>query len=150
VRRDRIVLISCLVLFAASAAGSVAAAPLGTWDLAVFLILGPLVLLGDRFEVQHTSTRVSGSAIGLLLAGAILGPTQVWLLAVLSIVVDMLCWRPRLVPTAVDFAAYGVFALAGSIVVHLVADLLDATVADAAFGLAILAGAFAGFLSAIS
>ena len=140
-RRETYVLGLSLALFAATAAVGVLVAPLGSWDLWVLLILAPLIILGDIVEIELPNVRVTGSSIGLLIAGAILGPTPVWLLATLTTVHDLLRRRPRPVWAGVNLAAYGVFTLVCSLVIRELAGALGLTPKDAAFALAILAGA---------
>jgi putative nucleotidyltransferase with HDIG domain len=141
VRREKLVLSLSFVLFAAAAAADVAVASMGSWDLALLLILAPLVILADVMDVRFASMRVSGAFLGLLLAAAILGPAQASLLAVLSIVVDTIRCRPRRVWAAVNLAAFCVFPLLGGLAMHALAGLTGATIHDPEFGLAIVAGA---------
>jgi putative nucleotidyltransferase with HDIG domain len=141
VRRENLVLGLSLATFAVSAVVSAHVEPLGHWDLWVLVILAPLVVLGDLIEVELPNVRVTGSAIGLLIAAAILGPTQVWLLALLTTLLDIIRRRPRPVWAAVNLAAYGVFPLVCALIIHGLADVSHLTPKEAAFALVILAGA---------
>jgi len=147
VRRENLVLGLSVLLFVAAVAGDVSVAHLGSWDPALLLILAPLVILADIMDVRFASMRVSGAFLGLLLAAAILGPAQASLLAILSIVLDTIRCRPRMVWAAVNLAAFAVFPLLAGLVMHGAADAIDASIEDAEFGLAIVAGATVATLS---
>jgi putative nucleotidyltransferase with HDIG domain len=114
--------------------------PIGSWDLAVLLILAPLVILADFLEVDVASMRVSGAFLGLLLAAAILGPAQASLLAILATVVDTIRYRPRRVFAAVNFGAFAIFPVLSGFTMLGVTQFTGSDIRDPEFALALLAG----------
>ena len=146
-RRENLVFGLSLVLFAAALAADAALAHMGSWNLALLIILAPLVILADVMDIRIAAMRVSGAFLGLLLAAAILGPAQASVLAVLSIILDTVRCRPRKVWAAVNLAAFATFPLLGGLVMHGLADATGATIDDPEFGLVIVAGAVVATLS---
>jgi putative nucleotidyltransferase with HDIG domain len=147
VRRENLVFGLSLVLFAAALAADVALAHMGSWNVALLIILAPLVILADVMDIRIAAMRVSGAFLGLLLAAAILGPAQASVLAILSIVLDTVRCRPRKVWAAVNLAAFATFPLLGGLVMHGLADATGFTIDDPEFGLVIVAGAIVATLS---
>jgi putative nucleotidyltransferase with HDIG domain len=140
VSRERLVLgLSVVILLAACAVGF-AAASLGTWDLKILLIAGPLVIAADMLDIPIGKVRVSSSRLGMLLAAALLGPTQAAVLGVASILVDTARTRSRTAwAVSSNLAAFAACPLAGGLAMHWVADALGASIADGAFVIPIVA-----------
>jgi putative nucleotidyltransferase with HDIG domain len=139
-RRDKAVFWLSIALLVFTSAVDVVLIPIGSWDLAVLLILGPLVILADFLEVDVASMRVSGAFLGLLLAAAILGPAQASLLAILATVVDTIRYRPRRVFAAVNFGAFAIFPVLSGFTMLGVTQFTGSDIRDPEFALALLAG----------
>jgi putative nucleotidyltransferase with HDIG domain len=139
-RRDKAVFWLSIALLVFTSAVDVVLIPIGSWDLAVLLILAPLVILADFLEVDVASMRVSGAFLGLLLAAAILGPAQASLLAILATVVDTIRYRPRRVFAAVNFGAFAIFPVLSGFTMLGVTQFTGSDIRDPEFALALLAG----------
>jgi putative nucleotidyltransferase with HDIG domain len=139
-RRDKAVFWLSIALLVFTSAVDLVLIPIGSWDLAVLLILAPLVILADFLEVDVASMRVSGAFLGLLLAAAILGPAQASLLAILATVVDTIRYRPRRVFAAVNFGAFAIFPVLSGFTMLGVTQFTGSDIRDPEFALALLAG----------
>jgi putative nucleotidyltransferase with HDIG domain len=138
VSRERLVLALSLALFVAVTAVGVVVAPLGTWDLKILAVAAPLVIAAEMVDIQVGKCRVSASRLGLLLAAALLGPTQAAALGSISILVDSVRTRSRLVWAVNNLAAFAASGLAGGLAMFWVADAIGASIEDSAFVLPIL------------
>ena len=125
----------CLI----TAIAAVTVAPAGSWDPAILAVAAPLVIAADMLDIEIGKTRVSGAFLGLLLAAALLGPTQAAVLGVISIVIDSVRTRARLVNACSNVAAFSAFPLFGGLAMHAVADRLHVTIDDGEYALAVLA-----------
>jgi putative nucleotidyltransferase with HDIG domain len=132
------------VVCAAALVASLLANSLGTWDLEIVLIVGPLVIAGDLVEISLGKARISGAFLGLLLAAALLGPAQAACLGVMAILVDTVRSRPKPVWASVNLAAFSAFPLLAGIVMHVVAETAGVTIGDPEFAFAIVAGSAVG------
>jgi putative nucleotidyltransferase with HDIG domain len=113
--------------------------PEGSWDPAILVIAAPLVIAADMIDIEIGKVRMSGAMLGLLLAAALLGPVQAASLGVVSMLIDSVRTRARLVNACSNLAAFAAFPLFGGIAMHATADAVHATIADGEFALAILA-----------
>jgi putative nucleotidyltransferase with HDIG domain len=146
VRRERIVIALSLSICLAVVGVCIPLAHLGSWDLAVLAVLGPLVIAADLVDISFGKARISGSFLGLLLAAALLGPTQAALLGVASIVVDTLRNRTKLVWACMNFAACSAFPLVAGVVMLLLGDAWGLTIRDASYSLVLITGSAIGTL----
>jgi putative nucleotidyltransferase with HDIG domain len=138
VSRERLVLALSLALFAAVTAVGVVVAPLGTWDLRILAVAGPLVIAAEMVDIQVGKCRVSASRLGLLLAAALLGPAQAAALGSVSILVDSVRTRTRVVWAVNNLAAFAASGLVGGLAMFWVADAIGASIEDGAYVLPII------------
>jgi putative nucleotidyltransferase with HDIG domain len=138
VSRERLVLALSLALIAAVTAVGVVVAPLGTWDLRILAVAAPLVILAEMVDIQVGNCRVSASRLGMLLAAALLGPAQAAALGGVSILVDSVRTRTRLMWAVNNLAAFVASGLVGGLAMHWTADAIGASIKDGAYVLPIL------------
>jgi putative nucleotidyltransferase with HDIG domain len=125
-------------LAAATVAG-ILLADHGSWDPVLFGVLLALIIGAGFVEIELGGFTISGEALGLVVAAALLGPTQA---AVLGVVYGLI-WitrGPTRLPTGLAFVAErATIGITGGITVAWVADLMGTTPEDLAFALPVLA-----------
>ncbi len=138
-RRVTVELLS-LLLFALGVTVGAIVADLGSWDVALLVVLFVLVVGADLVEVVVKHVSVSGSFLGLLIAMAILGPAQAALLGALSVVVWTAHVRPRRWGALVNLAGFTWFPLAGGLTMTALSDVLGLGHEELGFVVVLVAG----------
>jgi putative nucleotidyltransferase with HDIG domain len=107
--------------------------------LLIALCLG-LAILSDAFAiVTDRGLNVSGSLLAIVLAIALTGPAGGVLVGTLSALVDGVRQR-RPIPSQIsNVAVYAVFPFAGGVTLNWLADILDASLGDLSYAIAIMA-----------
>jgi putative nucleotidyltransferase with HDIG domain len=108
-------------------AGSVGAAALTSrtsdWQpLGLVALLAALAVLSDALTIETRGLRLSGSFLALVLAMAFLGPAPAVAIAVLTIGIDAIRSRPRLIGAVSNLATYASFPLVGALLVRAAID----------------------------
>jgi putative nucleotidyltransferase with HDIG domain len=134
----RVVNAMAIVLLVAEVAGIVALAGDANWDLAVFALVLALVIGSNLFEIDFRGNSLSGEGLGLVLAMALLGAAPAGIVGLVAGAVWVLR-APRHMPL-LGLTQVGAIALAGGVVMDLVAGALAVNPADVAFSVAVLAG----------
>ena len=128
------------VLLGLSLAGTVAFADRGTWDPALLVLLGILVVGAMFVEFEFRRISISGDYLGLVIAMALLGPSQAAVLGLLSNVVWLARGRARLANALASLAAISGSVLVGGLVIAELRGPLGVEPVDALFALAVVAG----------
>jgi putative nucleotidyltransferase with HDIG domain len=131
--------LSSLLLIAAVVLG-VAVADIGTWDPALLVIIAVLVLGADLISFEFKKISLSGSFLGLVVAMAVLGPTQAAAIGLLSTALWSLRYPPRLFALPLNLANFALFPLVGGLLMHVLADATDLAPTDLSFALIVVAG----------
>ena len=137
--RERLVLVLSAAICLATGAAGFVVAPIGTWDLKVLAVATPLVIVAEMVDIPVGKSRVSASRLGMLLAAALLGPAQAAVLGAVSILVDSVRMRSRLVWAISNLAAFAACPLVGGLAMHWLAGVLGTSIREAAFVLPIVA-----------
>jgi putative nucleotidyltransferase with HDIG domain len=138
--RDRLVCGGASLILLASIAGAVALVDRGDWDPVLLVTLLALVVGADLIEIEFKKVSISGNFLGLVVAMAVLGPTQAALLGVLGTLIWFLRYRPRLAAAPINLANYMAFPLVGGLVIEGVANRLGTTPDQFEFVIAVVAG----------
>jgi putative nucleotidyltransferase with HDIG domain len=138
--RARLVSAVAVGIFAAALTGVVLLADSGSWDPVTFVALLVLVVGADLIEIEFKKISVSGSFLGLVVAMALLGPSQAATLGFIGTVLWTLRYRPRAWAALSNLANFTAFPLAGGFVMQEVAQALGASPAEFAYGLVVCAG----------
>jgi putative nucleotidyltransferase with HDIG domain len=128
------------VLLGLSLAGTFAFAGRGDWDPVLLVLLGVLVVGAMFVEFEFRRISISGDYLGLVIAMALLGPSQAAVLGLLSNVVWLARGRTRLALALASMAGISGSVLVGGLVVHELGEPLAAAPKDALFALAVVGG----------
>jgi putative nucleotidyltransferase with HDIG domain len=140
ITRVHLVCASAALLLAASLAGTVALAGTGAWDPALFGVLLVLVVGANLVDIEFKKVHISGDFLGLVIAMALLGPSQAAVLGLVSSAVYITRAPTRLPMALTSLAEHAAFSLAGGLAIRLVAGWLEATPAELIFAIPVLAG----------
>ena len=134
----RVVGALAVVVLGLVVAGIAAFANSGDWDIAVLAIVLVLVIGSNLVEIDFHGNSLSGEGLGILIAMALLGPSQAAIVGLAAGIVWVLR-RPRRMPL-VGLTEVGAMALAGGIVTQQVGYALGTSSDEVAYSVALLAG----------
>ncbi|HEX8121548.1 MAG TPA: HD domain-containing phosphohydrolase [Solirubrobacteraceae bacterium] len=130
----------------ASLVGTVLLAGRGTWDPSVLALLAFLVVVANFVEFEMRRVSISGDFLGLVVAMALLGPSQAAVLGLLATTVWLTRGRTRLPFALTTLATMSGVGLVGGLLIESVAGALDAHPTDPIFAIAVVAGFSAAHL----
>ena len=138
--RARVVSAFAVVLLAGALVGMVALADRGSWDPALLVVLAVLVVGANLFEIEFKKISISGDFLGIVVAMAVLGPTQAALLGLLSSAVWLSRGPTRLPFALMALAEHATFPLVGALTIAAAADALAVTPTDVGFAAPLVMG----------
>ncbi len=121
-------------------AGTVLFADRGSWDPVVLILLGVLVVGAMFVEFEFRRISISGDYLGLVIAMALLGPSQAATLGLLSNIVWLARGQARLASALASLTGISGSVLVGGLVIDELRGPLGVTPTDALFSLAVVAG----------
>jgi len=139
IRRTFVVAASAFLL-ALSLAGSILLADRGTWDPVLLALLSVLVVGAMFVEFEFRRISISGDYLGLVIAMALLGPSQAAALGLLSNIVWLTRGRTRLTHALASMAGITGSVLVGGLIIDELRGPLGADPTDALFAVAVVVG----------
>ena len=138
--RTRLVSALACALLATAAVAGVLLAGSGSWDPALFAVLLVLIVGAGFIEIELGGFTISGEAVGIVIAAALLGPAQAAILGVVWSIIWITRGPTRLPTALANLAERATIGILGGVTMRWTADVVGVGTDELAFALPILVG----------